>query len=132
MQSLLEFSANKSCPELSPDCSLLSDLLLDNTELYNSLQRSHSYPLFSESELDSSIHDLHEVKVTAVQDDIIEILSCRVIQEEDVPSRSALLPLKGEYWFNIRSVRANEQVPSVLDIRRSYVHKKPAQRNRCY
>ncbi|CAG5128658.1 unnamed protein product, partial [Candidula unifasciata] len=94
MQSLLDFSANKSCPELSPDCSLLSDLLNEN-ELCYSLQRSLSYPLLSEFEFESSSYDVNEVTMTTIQNDAIEILSCHVEPDhEHIPKRDELAPLK--------------------------------------
>lgn len=97
MQSLLDFSANKSCPELSPDCSLLSDLLNEN-ELCRSLQRSVSYPLLNEWEFESSSHDLNEVAMTTTQDDAIEILSCHVEPDtEHIPKRAKVTPVKCEY-----------------------------------
>lgn len=97
MQSFLDFSANKSCPELSPDCSLHSDLLNEN-ELCRSLQRSVSYPLLNEWEFESSSHDLNEVAMTTVQDDAIEILSCHVEPDtEHIPKRAKVTPLKCEY-----------------------------------
>lgn len=99
MQSLVDFAANQSCPELSPDAdSLYHSLSHASTD---QLQRAQSYPLvslLSESVCDDSGHDLGNM--TTEEDDAIEILSCHVEPLDDIPtisSRSAAMTIKREF-----------------------------------
>lgn len=103
MQSLLEFSAIKSCPELSADYILLSDSPPVRNGFTNHLQLTHSYLRLSESEFDSSSNGAQDVTMTTLPDDTIEILSCHVDHEDDDEEengkrgRSATISKKREY-----------------------------------
>ncbi|CAG5122280.1 unnamed protein product [Candidula unifasciata] len=84
MQSLLEFSAIKSCPELSADYILLSDSPPSRQGFTNHLQLTYpAYQRLSESEFDSSSNGAQEITITTLPDDTIEILSCHVDREDD-------------------------------------------------
>ncbi|CAL1543659.1 unnamed protein product [Lymnaea stagnalis] len=117
MQSLEEFSANKSCPELSHLVNSLTDLLRPSEGSNSSLHRPHSYPLLADSDYEATSHDVVVGEtMTTQQDDAIEILSCHVEQDEEddgIPSRSSLVPFKlanGETLSDDRTISQRKRV----------------------
>ncbi|XP_059172608.1 uncharacterized protein LOC131953441 [Physella acuta] len=114
MQTLEDFSAIKSCPELSLYLNSLAALAHSGSTF--SLHRPHSYPLLHDSFADVSCNEIWIQAMTTQPDDAIEILSCHVEPDDDDdsgPCKSSLVPFKlanGDSLSDDRTVSQRKRV----------------------